>query len=305
MVTVGLAGELKRILGALAAPALNSYLEELGVSAELLDGLTGIARLVPEQILSSHVGAASAALVDPFGRLHKLRDETLIGREPEAAGIMILDGSVSRRHARINRHGQGYFVADLESTNGTTVNDEKLTRSIELRSGDIVHVGQVGFLFIETERPIPDLLPIDRRAVETFPSSGLVEAVDGDDDASDSTYIGPPILPLKLVSPTGGGGGLLTLGSVVVQLTVNQYELLAALADRMLAEADAEAGVRGFVRSSELMASISWDTRHPDENHLKQLVRRIRKTLGRSSIDNLIESRRGFGYRLRAVPSAS
>ncbi|MBT8493886.1 MAG: FHA domain-containing protein [Deltaproteobacteria bacterium] len=282
--------------------ALNMFLDELGVSAELLESLTGIARLVPEQILSSHVGVARAALVDPFGRVHKLQAESMIGREPKAAGLVILDGSVSRQHARITKRGDSYFIADLASTNGTSVNDELVTREMELRSGDVVHVGQVGFLFLQTESPIPDLLPINRSAVETFPTTRPPTAALDDDEPDESTYIGPPLLPLQLVSPSGGGGGLLTLGSVTVQLTLNQYELLSTLVDRMRSEAGLDASIRGFVRSSELMVCVSWDTRQPDENHLKQLVRRLRRTLARESIDNLIESRRGFGYRLRLVP---
>src|SRR3569623_3368564 len=61
--------------------------------------------------------------------------------------------------------------------------------------------------------------------------------------------------------------------------------------------------VRGFVRSSELIADLSWDTREPSENHVKQLERRVRRALVKSDIGDLIESRHRFGYRLRAIPA--
>jgi DNA-binding response OmpR family regulator len=70
----------------------------------------------------------------------------------------------------------------------------------------------------------------------------------------------------------------------------------------MLAESSQPAQVRGFVRSSELLASIAWDTREPDDNHLKQLIRRARRLLIRAGLGDLIESRQRFGYRLRVVP---
>jgi DNA-binding response OmpR family regulator len=67
-------------------------------------------------------------------------------------------------------------------------------------------------------------------------------------------------------------------------------------------ESKVDERVRGFVRSSELLASLSWDTARPDDNHLKQLVRRARRSLARAGIADVIESRHGFGYRLRIVP---
>jgi DNA-binding response OmpR family regulator len=60
--------------------------------------------------------------------------------------------------------------------------------------------------------------------------------------------------------------------------------------------------VRGFVRTSELIADLSWDTRDPGDNHVKQLVRRVRRALIKAEIGDLIESRHRFGYRLRAIP---
>jgi DNA-binding response OmpR family regulator len=60
--------------------------------------------------------------------------------------------------------------------------------------------------------------------------------------------------------------------------------------------------VRGFVRSSELIADLSWDTKDPSDNHVKQLVRRVRRALIKAEIGDLIESRHRFGYRLRAIP---
>jgi hypothetical protein len=73
---------------------------------------------------------------------------------------------------------------------------------------------------------------------------------------------------------------------------------------RMASDSDQPPLVRGFVRASELIASLPWDTAEPNENHVKQLVRRVRRTLMKVSLGDLIESRHRFGYRLRAIPRA-
>jgi serine/threonine protein kinase len=56
---------------------------------------------------------------------------------------------VSRRHARITRGKGGYFVADLGSSNGTTVNGHSLkpNRAYLLRNGDKIKVGLVVIQF--------------------------------------------------------------------------------------------------------------------------------------------------------------
>jgi len=55
------------------------------------------------------------------------KDEITIGRN-NANDITIDNLAVSDRHARIVRDKTGYFVEDLESTNGTFVDGRKITR---------------------------------------------------------------------------------------------------------------------------------------------------------------------------------
>jgi hypothetical protein len=62
-------------------------------------------------------------------------DEFVIGRKVDifTEGLLDLSGlggyhlGLSRRHARIRRAGSGYEVTDLSSSNGTWLNDERLT----------------------------------------------------------------------------------------------------------------------------------------------------------------------------------
>jgi serine/threonine protein kinase len=81
----------------------------------------------------------------------------LLGRASEAEGyrpdfdMTFYDdgGYVSRRHARITRGRGGYFVMDLGSSNGTTVNGQPLVarHAYQLRNGDQIKVGLVVIQF--------------------------------------------------------------------------------------------------------------------------------------------------------------
>jgi diguanylate cyclase (GGDEF)-like protein len=78
---------------------------------------------------------ASAGEVFPL-----VRTETTIGRDLET-DITHEDAAISRKHARIVRQPNGDLVIeDLESTNGTYVGGEPVTRKV-LRSGDQIQLG--------------------------------------------------------------------------------------------------------------------------------------------------------------------
>src|SRR5213079_1955127 len=61
--------------------------------------------------------------------------------------VRINDGSVSRRHARIDFTTEGYCVVDLQSTNGTFVNDVAVLRC-KLKDGDYLRVGNCIYRFL-------------------------------------------------------------------------------------------------------------------------------------------------------------
>ena len=69
----------------------------------------------------------------------------LVGR---AAGsdIHLREGSVSSRHAQLERTGGSWRLTDLQSTNGTFVNGRRI-QSVEVNSGDRIRFGDVGMKF--------------------------------------------------------------------------------------------------------------------------------------------------------------
>ena len=81
------------------------------------------------------------------GREKSMGDKSLtIGRDAEA-GIQILDRSASRFHAEIFPVGGMFFVRDLDSKNGTYVNDDRLTDEELLREGDVIKIGTTELVY--------------------------------------------------------------------------------------------------------------------------------------------------------------
>ena len=82
-----------------------------------------------------------------FGKRFVLSSEAMsLGRGADNT-IQLDNDSVSRRHCRIEKRSDHYYVEDLQSTNGTYVNDELVT-SYQLRRGDQVKVGDTIFKFL-------------------------------------------------------------------------------------------------------------------------------------------------------------
>ncbi len=77
-----------------------------------------------------------------------------VGRERDFCDILIEDPSTSRRHARFSRTADGFLVEDLESKNGTYVNDTQCRMQI-LKDGDRILIGSVLAIFSEAGSPQP------------------------------------------------------------------------------------------------------------------------------------------------------
>jgi pSer/pThr/pTyr-binding forkhead associated (FHA) protein len=65
----------------------------------------------------------------------------------EGNEVVIDDTFVSHEHSCITRNRQAYWLSDLHSTNGTFLNNQKLTEETMLKSGDLIKVGPVTFRF--------------------------------------------------------------------------------------------------------------------------------------------------------------
>ncbi|MFO1019308.1 MAG: FHA domain-containing protein [Planctomycetales bacterium] len=68
------------------------------------------------------------------------KDEAFVGRLPECE-IQLDSNMVSRKHARVFRDGGQFFIEDLGSGNGTTVNGERLAGRRALIHADRIKIG--------------------------------------------------------------------------------------------------------------------------------------------------------------------
>jgi len=248
------------------------------------DALDGSSPIWPEQIEVRGARSTPAALVDVWGQPHHLDAKTSVGRSIEEDKVIVLDPSVSRRHAELEL-GTGWTVRDLGSMCGTFLNDARIGGPIGVRHGDRVRFGDIAMFFVETAPKVDQ-----RYDAPTYrlpkPQPGL------------------PELDISLHVPSGGGGAFAVIDHKRVQLTTPQYELLDMLAKRMRSDADKSIEHRGFVSLSEL-SRLSLDVPDPGEQHVRQLVFRVRRALINAGVGDLIEVRRGVGYRLRVMPRRS
>jgi pSer/pThr/pTyr-binding forkhead associated (FHA) protein len=101
-------------------------------------------------------------LNDPSGKMHPLINNlTHIGRAVENE-VVIVDKRASRQHACVRREGRKVFLEDAGSTNGTLLNNQRVTATMELRDGDLITIGDVQFTFHDPdttviESPFPEL----------------------------------------------------------------------------------------------------------------------------------------------------
>ena len=75
-----------------------------------------------------------------------------IGRHP-GCDLHINDGSVSRKHAMVDFRDDAYYVEDLDSRNGTFLNDAKIAGPEKLYDGAQVKICDVVFTFLSNDAP--------------------------------------------------------------------------------------------------------------------------------------------------------
>jgi EAL domain-containing protein (putative c-di-GMP-specific phosphodiesterase class I) len=77
----------------------------------------------------------------------------LVGRDP-AAPIRIVHPTVSIGHAEFRQDENGLALCDLQSTNGTFVNGERVQGEVAVKNGDLVQFGGTVFRLQENSRQV-------------------------------------------------------------------------------------------------------------------------------------------------------
>jgi serine phosphatase RsbU (regulator of sigma subunit) len=78
------------------------------------------------------------------------KDRVTIGRSRES-DIFLPDQWLSRHHAEIRREGEGFFVVDLGSKNGTLLNGEQVATRQRLHHGDVITLGEHVLTFADDD----------------------------------------------------------------------------------------------------------------------------------------------------------
>jgi two-component system, cell cycle response regulator len=105
----------------------------------------------PDRLVSATRRDACVVHIYPtgpgMGTRYPLTDSPVVLGRGNDCDIRINDHSVSRRHARIQPGADGYYAVDLQSTNGTFVND--VPASIcKLKDGDYLRVGNCIYRYL-------------------------------------------------------------------------------------------------------------------------------------------------------------
>ncbi len=184
-----------------------------------------------------------------------------VGRDP--TNDLVIDHKLaSRRHARFERDDAGFYVHDLDSTNGTYLNGQPIAGTQLLRNNDEVGFVDTVVIFRDPEATVKGMPPIARQRVAEPEEELRV------DSRSKEVY-----LRGKLLDPP---------------LTAKEFQLLELLYQR-----------KGEVISKEGIAQGVWDYEVYDYNAIDALVYRLRHRIEADpSNPRYLVTVRGFGYKL-------
>jgi pSer/pThr/pTyr-binding forkhead associated (FHA) protein len=107
-------------------------------------------------LVSRKIPPISLSILDPNSgsRLcHFTHSEVTIGRD-STCECRIYDDSISAYHARLNYHHGLWWLEDLGSTNGTSLNQEKLLLPTILVAGDEIRCGETRLIVVSSGNPL-------------------------------------------------------------------------------------------------------------------------------------------------------
>lgn len=185
-----------------------------------------------------------------------------VGRDP--GNDLVIDHRLaSRRHARFEQDEAGFYIRDLESTNGTYLNGERIAGAQLLRNNDEVWVADTVIVFRDPEATAKGVPPVARAP----------RVVEPDEELRVDSRAKEVFLRGRRLDPP---------------LTAKEFQLLELLYQR-----------KGEVISKEGIAEGVWDYEVYDFNAIDALVYRLRHRIEADpSNPRYLVTVRGFGYKL-------
>jgi hypothetical protein len=128
------------------------------------------------------------------------QDRSLVGRDP-GCDIVVSDGSVSRKHARLERRGDAWYVVDQGSANGTYVNSLKVAEAA-LKNGQELRFGALAFRVDLIEDPEATVAgPTPLRETDTVMAPSLPATPPAGSSAPAPPAPPPPPIPRAAAGP--------------------------------------------------------------------------------------------------------
>lgn len=153
-------------------------------------------------------------------------DRTTVGRVEDNT-FQIADGSVSSHHAEVLLRGTDIVVKDLNSTNGTFINNDRITEAV-LKPGQTLRFGQVE-LKIDDGKPVSAPPPPSAPPTAAAPASAPAPAAPKKQDAS--TMVVSRGVSLSELEQGGGRPGFDTNAAFTKKKNkVNLYFIIGGIA---------------------------------------------------------------------------
>jgi Protein of unknown function (DUF3662)/FHA domain len=127
------------------APAPPEVIPQAAPSATRIYRPPATEAVSPEVADEEELARTPAAVV-VAGQRRELDDRVLVVGRSNDCDITVDDANVSRRHAEIRREEGAYWIVDLDSTNGVTVNGKRVERA-RLTPDDEILIGTTDVRF--------------------------------------------------------------------------------------------------------------------------------------------------------------
>lgn len=146
---------------------------------------------------------AVLTITDPTGEAQTIKisaDATIIGRAK--GDIVIEDKEISSTHCQIREIKDDYHIFDMNSTNGTFLNNERIIKA-KLKEGDVVTIGQTMIAFsLKDESATKTLSTVFQVASKQAHQTGKISVVD---TLIESAAFNQPLPEIKLEVTYGDG----------------------------------------------------------------------------------------------------
>ncbi len=209
------------------------------------------------------------------------KDPVVLGRHPEC-DLHIDDGSVSRRHAQVVFRDGNYFVEDLDSRNGTFLNNQQVNQPTKLYDDSEIRICDITFVFRVSDQAAGTVRPpVPTREVtnpgQVFSSVFLEDDVDNS-QSKVMSRLDVPSHHSKSHNRVSADQKLLALTKITHALSesVERDEVLARILEflfELFMEAD-----RGFIilRGEEgRLQPLGVKTRRPGDDEQIRISRTI------------------------------